>query len=81
MGDIITELGGKKIENIYDYTYAIEALKIGQKVKVVVQRKGKRVNLELIPGSRAPVLESSEQDYRVRSPFDDSTGWISRAFC
>lgn len=51
-GDIIVELGGKKIENIYDYTYAIEALKIGQKVKVVVERKGKRVKLELIPGSR-----------------------------
>ena len=26
-GDIIVELAGKKIENIYDYTYAIEALK------------------------------------------------------
>lgn len=51
-GDIIVELGSKKIENIYDYTYAIEALKIGQKVKVVVERKGKRVKLELIPGSR-----------------------------
>ena len=30
-GDIIVELAGRKIENTYDYTYAIEALKIGQK--------------------------------------------------
>ena len=26
-GDVIVELAGKKIDNIYDYTYAIEALK------------------------------------------------------
>lgn len=51
-GDIIVELAGRKIENIYDYTYAIEALKIGQKVKVVVLRGGKRVTLEVVPGSR-----------------------------
>ncbi len=51
-GDVIVELGGKKIENIYDYTYAIEALKIGKKVKIVVERKGKRITLEVVPGSR-----------------------------
>ncbi len=51
-GDIIVELAGKKIENIYDYTYAIEALKIGQKTKIVVLRNGKRLTLDLIPGSR-----------------------------
>ena len=43
---------GQVIENIYDYTYAIEALKIGQKVKVVVQRGDKRITLEVTPGSR-----------------------------
>ena len=37
-GDVVVELAGKKIENIYDYTYAIEALKIGEKVKIVVRR-------------------------------------------
>ncbi len=51
-GDVIVELAGKKIENIYDYTYAIEALKIGQKIKVVVMRKDKRIELEITPGSR-----------------------------
>ena len=51
-GDVIVELAGKKIENIYDYTYAIEALKIGQKVKIIVERDNKRVPLELVPGSR-----------------------------
>ena len=51
-GDIIVELAGKKIENIYDYTYAIEALKIGQEVTMVVKRGAEKVSLKLIPGSR-----------------------------
>ena len=51
-GDIIVELAGKKIENIYDYTHAIEALKIGQPVKMIVTRNGKRVEMQIVPGSR-----------------------------
>ena len=51
-GDVIVELAGKKIENIYDYTHAIEALKIGQPVKIVVMRREKRVSLDIVPGSR-----------------------------
>ena len=51
-GDIIIELAGRKIENIYDYTYAIDAVKIGQSVRIVVIRKSKKIELEIIPGSR-----------------------------
>ena len=51
-GDIVVELAGRKIENIYDYTYAIEALKIGQEISCVVQRDGKTVTLKVTPGSR-----------------------------
>jgi hypothetical protein len=51
-GDVIVELAGRKIENIYDYTYAIEALKIGQRVSIVVERSGKRVESYVVPGSR-----------------------------
>ena len=51
-GDVIVELAGKTIENIYDYTHAIEALKIGEPVKMVVLRAGKRVTLDVTPGSR-----------------------------
>jgi hypothetical protein len=50
--DVIVELAGKKIENIYDYTYAIEALKIGEPVKMAVIRNGERVTLEIAPESR-----------------------------
>ena len=50
--DVIVELAGKKIENIYDYTHAIEALKIGEPVKMTVLRNGERVSLEITPESR-----------------------------
>jgi len=50
--DVIVELAGKKVENIYDYTHAIEGLKVGQPVKLVVLRGGNRVELEITPQSR-----------------------------
>lgn len=51
-GDVIVELAGRKIENVYDYTFAIEALKIGQEVSMVVQRNGKTIDLKVTPRSR-----------------------------
>jgi hypothetical protein len=51
-GDIIVKLAGRKIEDIYDYTYAIEALKIGQEVEMVVQRGEKTVPLKITPTAR-----------------------------
>lgn len=51
-GDIIIELAGRKIEDIYDYTYAIEALKIGEAVKVIVKRGDQNVTLDVTPAAR-----------------------------
>ncbi len=51
-GDTIVELAGRTIENIYDYTYAIEALKIGQETTAKVVRDGKEIQLKVTPGSR-----------------------------
>lgn len=51
-GDVIVELAGRKIENIYDYTYAIEALKIGEVVKVKVLRGQQSLEMEVTPTSR-----------------------------
>ncbi len=39
-GDVIVEFGGQKVANIYDYTYALDAAKIGQPVDIVVMRDG-----------------------------------------
>ena len=51
-GDLVVELGGRKIENIYDYTYAIDFLKSGVEVSVVVLREGSPITLQVTPESR-----------------------------
>ena len=51
-GDVVIELAGKKIEDVYDYTFAIEALKIGEEIEMVVQRGEESVKLKVTPASR-----------------------------
>jgi Tol biopolymer transport system component len=51
-GDIVVEMAGRKIGNIYDYSHALDGLKIGEPIKMVVLREGKRVTLTLTPGAR-----------------------------
>jgi S1-C subfamily serine protease len=51
-GDVIVELAGKKIENVYDYTFAIEGLRVGQETEIVVQRGDQTLRLKVIPASR-----------------------------
>jgi hypothetical protein len=51
-GDIIVEFAGQKIGNIYDYTYALDAVKIGQPVKIVVLRGPDRLELTVTPAAR-----------------------------
>ena len=51
-GDVIVKLAGKSVQNIYDYTYAIEALKSGQETELSVLRDGKEIVLKVTPGSR-----------------------------
>lgn len=51
-GDVIIELAGQKVTNIYDYTYAIDSLKVDKPAKVKVTRDGKTVELTIIPKAR-----------------------------
>jgi hypothetical protein len=51
-GDIIVEIAGQTIANIYDYTYALELLKVDQPVKVVYLRNGMRRETQLTPAGR-----------------------------
>jgi S1-C subfamily serine protease len=51
-GDIIIEIAGQSIANIYDYTYALELLKVGQPVKVVYLRNNRRIETMLTPAAR-----------------------------
>ncbi len=52
LGDVIIEFAGQKIANIYDYTYALDAAKIGKPVQVVVTREGQRVAVSVTPEAR-----------------------------
>jgi len=51
-GDVIVEIAGQTIANIYDYTYALDLLKIGQPAKLVYMRAGKRIETTLTPSAR-----------------------------
>jgi hypothetical protein len=51
-GDVIVEIAGKTIANIYDYTYALELLRANQAVKVAYVRNGERRETELTPAAR-----------------------------
>ena len=51
-GDVIVEIAGQSITNIYDYTYALELLKIGQPAKVVYMRGAERKDTTLTPAAR-----------------------------
>ena len=51
-GDLIVELEGFKIENIYDYTEAIGKLKPGKQQNVKVMRDGKLEILTIVPKAR-----------------------------
>jgi hypothetical protein len=51
-GDVIVEIAGQSIANVYDYTYALELLKADTPVKVVYLRNGERRETELTPAAR-----------------------------
>jgi hypothetical protein len=51
-GDVIVEIAGQSITNIYDYTYALDVLKIGQPAHVVYTRHGERRATSLTPAAR-----------------------------
>src|SRR5437667_3594571 len=51
-GDVIVEIAGQSITNIYDYTYALEVPKVGQPGKVADVRLGGRKETTLTPAAR-----------------------------
>jgi hypothetical protein len=51
-GDVIVEFGGRAIKNIYDYTYALEAVKVGVPLQVVFLRGEERREVTVTPRAR-----------------------------
>ena len=51
-GDVVVAIAGTKIENIYDYTYALDALKIDEPVEIRILRGEDELTLSVTPASR-----------------------------
>ncbi len=51
-GDVVVEMAGQTIGNIYDYSHALDGLKVDTPVEMVVLRDGRRVTLTITPGGR-----------------------------
>jgi hypothetical protein len=47
--DVIVEFDQLKIENLYDYVFALQAAKAEKKTKLIVMRNDKRLELEITP--------------------------------
>jgi hypothetical protein len=51
-GDIVVEIAGQSIANVYDYTYALDVMKVDQPAKVVYLRNGEKRETMLTPRAR-----------------------------
>ncbi len=51
-GDLIKEFAGQAITNIYDYTYALDVVKVGEPIDVVYERDGETLKTTLTPRAR-----------------------------
>jgi len=51
-GDVIVEFAGQSIANIYDYTYALDAVKIDESITAVFLRDGERHEITMTPTAR-----------------------------
>ena len=52
-GDVIIKFGGQMIANIYDYTYALDAVKIGEPLGIIFLRDGERHEATMTPRARS----------------------------
>ena len=51
-GDVIVELEGKEVSDLYAYTYALREHRPGDQVEIIVMRDGERVSLTATLGAR-----------------------------
>jgi C-terminal processing protease CtpA/Prc len=51
-GDVIVKFDGVRVDNIYDYTFALRSRKPGQRVRITVKRAGQEVELLAVLGRR-----------------------------
>jgi hypothetical protein len=51
-GDVIVKFDDVRIDNLYDYAYALRSRKPGQPVRLAVQRRGSRIEVTVTLGKR-----------------------------
>jgi S1-C subfamily serine protease len=51
-GDVIVELAGQNLENIYDYVRMLNGLKPGETIDIAVERNGQRQTFKITPAVR-----------------------------
>jgi Tol biopolymer transport system component len=71
-GDVLVEMAGTRIENLYDMTYALQDNKPNDTVDVVVLRDGKRLTLRATLGSRAALsgTHAPAMEIKAGKPFE-----------
>ena len=52
LGDVIVKFDDVRIDNLYDYAYALRSRKPGQPVRLTVERKGSRMQVDVTLGKR-----------------------------
>jgi Tol biopolymer transport system component len=67
-GDVLVEMAGTRIENLYDMTYALQDHKPGETIDVVVLRNGARVTLRATLGSRGGAAAASAAGHGTPTP-------------
>ncbi len=76
-GDVLVEMAGTRIDNLYDMTFALQDHKPGETVDVVVLRDGKRTTLHATLGARgaagappAGAHGAAELEIKAGKPFE-----------
>jgi len=73
-GDVIVEMAGTRIDNLYDMTFALQDHKPGETIDVVVLRDGKRVTLHATLGSRGAAGSQPAGGGHAAAPMEIKAG-------
>lgn len=57
--------------------WVVRNFKVNLWSKTTPEGKGTKIG-QMLPGSRAVILDEREADFLVRSPFDASEGWVGK---
>jgi len=73
-GDTIVKFDGVRIDNIYDYTYALRSRKPGQEVRITVLRDGGEVDIVVTLGRRGETPRPGATSPHGNDPHSGSGG-------